>query len=68
MNLKLSLFPFVVWTGNPNPIQVASNVSRYRIDNLEPYTMYKIVMSVQTQFGEGQSSDPVLNRTAEGRT
>lgn len=42
-------------------------MNRYRLDGLDAYTMYKIVMSVMTRLGEGQSSAPVLNRTAEGR-
>lgn len=47
--------------------EVGPNVNRYRLDGLDAYTVYKIVMSVITRFGEGQTSAPVLNRTAEGR-
>lgn len=61
------LFVFVL-LGNPNSIRVPPTANRYVIGQLEPFTIYKIVMSVETQFGEGQSSDPVMNRTAEGST
>lgn len=54
--------------GNPEPIKVPPTVNRYVIGQLEPFTVYKIVMSVETQFGEGQSSVPIMNRTAEGST
>lgn len=54
--------------GNPDPIKVPPTVNRYVIGQLEPFTVYKIVMSVETQFGEGQSSVPIMNRTAEGST
>ncbi|EFX83323.1 hypothetical protein DAPPUDRAFT_100606 [Daphnia pulex] len=53
--------------GNPNSIRIPPTANRYVIGQLEPFTMYKIVMSVESQFGEGQSSDPVMNRTAEGK-
>ncbi|KAK4036667.1 cytokine receptor isoform X2 [Daphnia magna] len=52
---------------NPDPIKVPPTVNRYVIGQLEPFTVYKIVMSVETQFGEGQSSVPIMNRTAEGK-
>lgn len=59
---------FLGFLGNPNSIRIPPTANRYVIGQLEPFTMYKIVMSVETQFGEGQSSDPVMNRTAEGST
>ena len=63
-----SLFFFFAKTGTPSPIRTGPNVNKYTIGNLAPYTLYKIVMSVETRLGEGQSSTPLLNRTGEGRT
>ena len=37
------------------------------VDNLEPFTLYKIFVSVETRVGEGEFSIPVFNRTAAGR-
>lgn len=54
-------------SGTHTPIRTPPNVEKYTLDGLEPYTLYKIVMSVETRLGEGQSSSPLLNRTGEGR-
>lgn len=50
----------------PAKAQAGPTDSRYTIGQLEPFTVYKIVMSVETRLGEGQSSTPLINRTAEG--
>ena len=49
----------------PYKIFVGPSFNKYTITELEPYTMYEIVMSVENPQGEGQSSTPVLNRTSE---
>lgn len=60
------LFLLLVWP--PRSITVDPTLKSMVIGGLEPYTMYKIVMSVQTQIAEGPLSDPALNRTSEGST
>ena len=47
-------------------IRVGPAETRRSITGLEPFTWYKMVLSVQTRFGEGQSSKPLVNRTTEG--
>ena len=47
---------------------IEAGLDSYSIENLEPFALYKISMSVQTRVGEGEISTPLFNRTAAGST
>ena len=38
----------------------------YSIQDLEPFTLYKFVMSAETRVGQSQNSSAIYSRTAEG--
>jgi len=46
---------------------IEADLDSYSIENLEPFALYKISMSVQTRVGEGEISTPLFNRTAAGK-
>ena len=43
-----------------------AGVNSYSIEDLKPFTLYKIFMSVQTRVGEGEISAALINRTGAG--
>ena len=51
---------------SPKNDRVDPAVKRHTLRNLEPYTWYKISISVETRGGEGPNSPPSVNRTKEG--
>ena len=46
-----------------NVTQLVSNVL---LNDMKPFTWYKLAISVQTRFLEGPTSIPTMNRTKEG--